>query len=132
MKNNIEVLKEFRKLSRILTFYNRENFQITDPKWLQNFLIALIFSYFLLSFGMLLLIAIWFCFDCNFEISQIAFPISMSFYSLQVPLIYFSMASNNRKIIQTMDHIQEVIDKREPSTSAGKLQPVKMIIFKIN
>lgn len=116
MKKNIQVLKEFRKLSRILTFYSRENFQTADRKvWLQNFLIALIFSYFLLSFGMLLLIAIWFCFDCDFEISQIAFPISMSFYSLQVLLMYISMASNNRQIIQTMDHFQEVIEKREHS-----------------
>lgn len=116
MAPNIQVLNEFRDFSQILSLYNRERFQNTNQEKLQlNILLAVIFLIFLLSLGMLLVIAIWFCFDCNFEISQIGFPLSMCFYILQLLLMYISMASNNRKISDTVNHLQRVIDDREYS-----------------
>lgn len=119
MATNIQVLNEFRDFSQILSLFNREQFQAANQEKLQhNILFALIFLLFLLSFGVLLVIAIWFCFDCNFEISQIAFPLSMCFYVLQLLLMCISMALNNRKISKTVDHLQRVIEESEFSSTS--------------
>lgn len=124
MAKDNEVFKEFRRLSRILAVYNRENFQVIDRKarW-KNASIAFIFTVLLISLGLLFVSAIWHCFDCGFAISEIAFAIPTSLCILQILSTYFSMAINNRKIAQTVACLQKVITERKflPADGLGLL-----------
>lgn len=111
MASGIKIFEEFRRLSQILTLYNRENFHVSSVDRKRKIVVACVFSILLIMLGLLLVSTVWDCFDYNFAISKAAFSISVTFILFQLWSIYISMSMNNREIIQTIDHLQEVINK---------------------
>lgn len=108
------IFDKFRRFSRILSLYNREQYQLIDRKaWWQQIVFALIFTILLIFVGLLLVTAIWHCFDCNFSIMGTAFAIPVSFVILQLSSVCISMFKDNRKIGKIVNHLQKIIEKRE-------------------
>lgn len=114
MAKNIVVFVEFRNLAQILVLYNSERFQVPNRKaWWRNFWTAFVFMVFLIMLITLYTAALIHCFDCKFAIGDIAFAIPTSFCILQVFSVYVSMAWNNRKISEAIDHLQQAIETGE-------------------
>lgn len=108
------ILVEFRKFSQILTLFNSDNFQVMDRKtWWRNFSIAASFLISLAFIFFLLVSVVWYCFDCGFAISETAFAVPVILVIFQVIGTYISMALENRKIAQVIDHLEEIINKRK-------------------
>lgn len=110
----IEVLKELRWLARVVAFYNRENFKVTNSKiWWQNVISAGSLAILLILLLFLYAAAILHCFNSDFRVSATAFAIPTSLCILQVFVIYISLAIQNRQIAESIQRIQKVIEKRE-------------------
>lgn len=118
LADRIEIFNEFRRLSQILALYNREKLQ-DSPDRRRNICNAFVFSILLIMLALLLLSSIWNCFDYNFAIIESAFSISVCFIVLQLWSVYISMAVDNREILQTVEDLQEVIDKRQISATGN-------------
>lgn len=113
-KKNIQVLAEFRRLFRSFTLFNAENFHATNrKKLLLNILAAFTFLISLVSLGVVIITAIWYCFDCNFNMVQASIAIAVSLGVIQMTLSYISFAMNNRIILKTIDHMQAIVESRE-------------------
>lgn len=112
--SRIVILNELRRKSWIITMYNRENFQVTSRhKLLRNIVTVFIFTGSLIMFGLVLVTSVWFCFECNFNIKETSLAIPISICVVQMVGMYISLAINNRKITQLIDHLQKIIEKRE-------------------
>lgn len=108
------VLKEFRRISWLITVYNRENVQVTNRSvLLRNIGFMIIQTVCLIMFGLVFISSIWFCFDCNFNVKELSFAIPIMICSLQMISSYVSIVKNNWKIAELIDYLQMAIDKRK-------------------
>lgn len=113
-KKKIVVLRELRQILWIITPYNRENFQVSHRKTLwRNIAVMVGYSFCLVMFALLLVTGAWSCADCNYDIKESSLPVSVTVSIVQMIGMYISFAVNNRKISRMIDHLQEIIDKRE-------------------
>lgn len=112
MENTI--FDKFHRFSRILSLYNRERYQLNDRKaWWRQILFAVIFSILIIFVALLLVTAIWHCFDCDFSIMGTAFAVPVSFVILQLFTVCISMIKNNRKLARIVNHLELIVQKRE-------------------
>lgn len=108
------IFDQFHRFARILSLYNRERYQLTDRKaWWRQILFALIFSILIIFAVLLLVTAIWHCFDCDFSIMGTAFALPVSFVILQLFSVCISMVKDNREIAIIVNKLQKIIEKRE-------------------
>lgn len=116
MKNKeiVIVSKEFRRLSWIITVYNREKFQNTNrSELLRNIGAAFFLTLCLVMLFLVLVTGVWYCFDCEFDIkeSSMAAPIAISV--VQMLAMYTALTVNNRTISRMILDLQKIIEKRK-------------------
>lgn len=117
MDNNkdIKVFSGSRWLFWIFTTYNSDRFRVADHNTLlRNISRAILFSACLVGLWLIFVTGIWYCFDCNLRMKEASWAIPISAGVIQLSTTYISFAMNNRKIEDTMAHIEEIIKNRRP------------------
>lgn len=113
-KEIVIVLKEFRRLSWIITVYNREKFRNTNgSEFWRNIGAAFFLTLCLVMLFLVLVTGVWYCFDCEFDIkeSSMAAPIAISV--VQMLAMYAAVAINNRTISRMILDLQKIIERRK-------------------
>lgn len=116
MKNKEKaiVLKEYRRLLWIITFYNRENFCSTSrSKFWRNIGATCLFT---LSFVMLALVlvgGIWYCYDRKFDVKESATAAPIAASIAQIFFMYPALAFNNRIVSKMINDLQVAIENRK-------------------
>lgn len=115
MKNTerIIILKEFRRLLWVITFYNRENFYGTNRgKFWRNIAATFLFTFCFVMLVLVLLGGILYCYDRKFDVKESATAAPIAISIAQIVLMYPSLAFNNRKVSKMIKNLQAAVDKR--------------------
>lgn len=108
------VLKEYRPYQRILEAFNSENFHGKNPKEIViNILYALCFTAIFVAMAALAILSCWYCMEIEFNIGILSITLPIVLSLVQLLLIHSSLIWKNRLIRTTIDHLQEMIDRRK-------------------
>lgn len=108
------VLRAVRPFTRLITVYNPENFRNKSSRTilcngLRAFGIFFLFSSILVT----ACLNCWFSLGKEFSITHKAQQIVIVICMMQQFLTYISLAIGNRRIIDAIDRLQEIVDKRK-------------------
>lgn len=110
-KNKVfQVLSPCRELIKILdVFVDRVNWSAISLNTLFTF------TTYIVSFGAWIttLLFIWFCFDREFNLTEISLPMTFSMGSIQMLLVLVFMIKNKKVIIETIDLLQDIVEQRK-------------------
>lgn len=105
----LEVLNELKRFLNIAQLCKRGPVRfhtLEVPLTVVQFVMFLPFVTFPIS-------VIWYDFEKHFELAAIASAMNLFLGSLQIYLVYISLALNNSTIIETIDGFQRVVDDSE-------------------
>lgn len=95
------VLRNCRNLLKIL--------KITDKNGI--YLNGLFYFIYLLPLNLVLTLCIWFCFDNNFNLTAIVWPMNLTAGVVQMELIYFCLISKRNLLNEMMVRLQFLINQ---------------------
>lgn len=107
--NNFEVLRELKVLLKYLNLYNKFKFG-----WFSGELkLFKPLTYFVLSIPLMIyfVVPLRVCILYKFDLKIIASPLMVSLGTLQGLLMFYSFASNSSLIMQTVDALQQLVQK---------------------
>lgn len=113
-KGSIIILKEFDRFSSSITCYNRENFHnIRDRKFWRNIGVTLFFTLCFVMLVLILVAAIWYCFDCHWDIQESSMAVPIAISIVQMIFMYLAIISNNRTISEMIFDVQKIVERRK-------------------
>lgn len=106
--NKFRVLDGCRLALKLSNLYNQNGVYIRTfkiPNVVISTLILLPTMYYIAS------LEFWFCIDERFNMKSISSTLCNMIAIIQMAFVYFSLAMKSDLIIETMNHLQDVVDK---------------------
>lgn len=108
------IFNKFRPYFPLIRSYNPEHFQHCDWRDIRNNVFVAICTTLIIAFGSILVIfGVWHLIENRGDLEKIMIPLGMMIPEILLECTLIALILKNRRINDTINGLQQVIDKRE-------------------